>query len=126
MIAVVLLGCGPVPVRPDPVDPGDDVGDSCTIACAVMQQLGCPGWRGSPGEDEEYGTEDDEYDRDLSERCPSRRSHEHYPANCRFRSAGPHRELDRGSQWNESSGGVSTDYQRPWIGNSGLHDYLTN
>jgi hypothetical protein len=41
----------------EPVDPGDV--DDCDDACANIEKLGCDGAEGSPGEDEQFGTEDD-------------------------------------------------------------------
>jgi len=49
-------GCsfiGP-PVGPPDSDPGD-----CAAACKNLAMQGCPGWRGSPGQDERWGTQDD-------------------------------------------------------------------
>ena len=40
------------------VDTADDPAD-CVAACNNMEDLDCDGWQGSPGEDEEFGTEDD-------------------------------------------------------------------
>lgn len=33
--------------------------EDCAPACATMERLQCPGFRGSPGPDEEFGTSDD-------------------------------------------------------------------
>lgn len=41
--------------HPAPIEPER----SCMDACMHMQDLGCQGWRGSPGEDEIWLTKDD-------------------------------------------------------------------
>ena len=51
---ITWVGCGPLVV----VDPTVVTGD-CARACANLAWLACPGWQGSPGEDEQYGTTDD-------------------------------------------------------------------
>lgn len=44
-----------------PNDDWEDGGspDDCHAACDNLAKLGCPGAEGSPGPDEEYGTQDD-------------------------------------------------------------------
>ena len=37
----------------------DSTPDDCRAACANLARLQCPGWEGSPGADETFGTEDD-------------------------------------------------------------------
>lgn len=49
------VGCIPLPVRPD--DPSTP--DDCEAMCVNLERLRCPGWRGSPGTDEIFGTADD-------------------------------------------------------------------
>jgi len=57
-IVIALAGCSPI--KPAPTDPGDYSDPSgCAEACANLEKLGCPGWRGSPGKDETLGTADD-------------------------------------------------------------------
>ncbi len=48
-----LVACGPK--EPGPVAPSPEEVDACAAFCS----MGCPGSEGSPGYDEEYGTEDD-------------------------------------------------------------------
>lgn len=57
-ILILLSACNFIP---DPVvpEPTDDVVELCALACSNMQKLDCPGWEGSAGEDDEYGTADD-------------------------------------------------------------------
>lgn len=65
LAAVLLLGApcsqpekpppAPIPGPPRPIDPAQ----SCVEACTRMAELQCNGWRGSPGEDEEWLTGDD-------------------------------------------------------------------
>jgi hypothetical protein len=80
-VALALSGCpGVEPVQPDP-RPCDDcmppmpdpapqptpepeppmppTEDACARAAANMARLGCDGWRGSPGQDEHFGSTDD-------------------------------------------------------------------
>lgn len=62
-VAMVWSGCGPVfpvldpPGPPEPEDAGTI--DDCGPACKNLERLQCPGWRGSPGADEIWGTADD-------------------------------------------------------------------
>ena len=53
-IVVMFNGCAPLDDHEDGGTP-----DDCAAACANLEQLGCDGAEGSPGVDEEYGTEDD-------------------------------------------------------------------
>lgn len=56
LLVVFLSRCGPItPIPPNPYDPVE----YCDAACNNLFKLGCPGWEGSPGEDEQFGTEDD-------------------------------------------------------------------
>jgi hypothetical protein len=48
-----FVGCRTIPVNP--YDPPT----YCKDACNNLFELNCPGWRGSPGEDEAFGTTDD-------------------------------------------------------------------
>ena len=58
LIAIFILGCtiNPIPVTPDPID---DKPEACEAACQNLASMKCPGWKGSPGEDEIFGTADD-------------------------------------------------------------------
>jgi len=47
-----LQGC--VPNRP-----GTDTAADCPQACQVLAWYSCPGWKGSPGADEQWNTGDD-------------------------------------------------------------------
>jgi hypothetical protein len=54
-LAVMMFnGCTPEPDWDDSGTP-----DDCEAACERIEELGCEGAEGSPGPDEEYGTEDD-------------------------------------------------------------------
>jgi len=57
-ILILLSACT---FNPDPVvpEPTGDVVELCALACSNMLKLDCPGWEGSAGEDDEYGTADD-------------------------------------------------------------------
>lgn len=48
-----LNGCGPV-------RPATDTAADCPRACQTLAWYACPGWKGSPGADEQWGTMDDE------------------------------------------------------------------
>lgn len=48
-----LQGCAPV-------RPATDTAADCPRACQTLAWYSCPGWRGSPGADEQWGTVDDE------------------------------------------------------------------
>lgn len=52
-----LAGCGPMPGPP--IEPEGGTKEDCPSACANLQDLRCPGWRGSPGPDGVFDTEDD-------------------------------------------------------------------
>ena len=54
------VGCGPINPSPGP-EPNPEAGtlEDCDDACNNLMALGCPGWEGSPGTDEEFGNEDD-------------------------------------------------------------------
>ncbi len=53
-----LLRCAPIEPGP-PHDPEAGSVDDCPAACDNLAVMQCPGWEGSPGPDEVYGTEDD-------------------------------------------------------------------
>jgi len=59
LLSVLLWGCEnipiPIPIPPNPYDPPE----LCVEACENLARLLCPGWRGSPGSDEVFGTPDD-------------------------------------------------------------------
>jgi hypothetical protein len=59
LLCLLIFGCVPVPVPGPPVDPEGGTEDDCPAACANLQDLKCPGWRGSPGPDGVFDTEDD-------------------------------------------------------------------
>jgi len=59
LAAWIASGCNVMPVKPYPAKDIDQVVGDCTDACARMQELKCDGWQGSPGQDEQHGTEDD-------------------------------------------------------------------
>lgn len=42
-----------------PVPPDAGTIEDCQDACDNLQRLQCPGWQGSPGPDEIFGTADD-------------------------------------------------------------------
>lgn len=46
-----------IPGPPVPEDAGK--AEECAAACANLERMQCPGWEGSPGFDEVYGTPDD-------------------------------------------------------------------
>jgi hypothetical protein len=56
LVLFLLMGCGGV--RPNPIPDSDP--DDCLAACQNLERLKCPGYEGSPGPDEQYGTADDE------------------------------------------------------------------
>ena len=58
LILLLLIGCT---FNPDPVTPDDpkDVMTQCDLACKNLKRMDCDGWKGSPGEDEVFGTNDD-------------------------------------------------------------------
>ena len=58
LVAAHLLGC-PYVKPPTPAPPEAGGPEDCAPACANLARLRCPGWEGSPGEDERYGTPDD-------------------------------------------------------------------
>ena len=55
LVLALLVGC--LPLRPPEPNPDGDGG--CREACQNLEALGCEGSVGSPGEDDQYGTEDD-------------------------------------------------------------------
>lgn len=56
LIIGMSVGCwGPMP---DPAEPVTRPG-TCEEMCTNIERLQCPGWDGSPGEDDEMGTADD-------------------------------------------------------------------
>ena len=59
-LAIALLrwfgGCSWLPI---PSDPLWDDPEYCQPACDNLFRLNCPGWQGSPGVDEIFGTTDD-------------------------------------------------------------------
>jgi hypothetical protein len=60
LLVFFMFACGPfAPLGPDPYkDTGGP--EDCAAACDNLARLQCPGWEGSSGADEEYGTKDDE------------------------------------------------------------------
>ena len=56
--AAGLAGCAGAKPVPDNGSVDNDA-DACAAACANLERLRCPGWRGSLGKDEIHGTEDD-------------------------------------------------------------------
>jgi hypothetical protein len=59
-IMATLAGCPSAP--PTQLDGGAEtsaIPQVCKDACANLRKLHCPGERGSPGKDEQYGTKDD-------------------------------------------------------------------
>lgn len=57
---VFLFSCGPFNPSPGPpVNPEAGTVEDCGDACNRLEELQCPGWEGSPGTDEEFGTPDD-------------------------------------------------------------------
>ena len=54
-VVLLLTGCVPLPYVP----PDADTETLCRLACDNMERLEVPGWEGSPGVDEVYGTDDD-------------------------------------------------------------------
>jgi len=61
MAGLAVAGCGAIkPIPPAPPAPSDaGTVDDCAAACANLARMECPGWQGSPGTDEMFGTEDD-------------------------------------------------------------------
>ncbi|MCP4674321.1 MAG: hypothetical protein GY854_02145 [Deltaproteobacteria bacterium] len=57
-VVPLVLRCSPLVPEP-PVDPDAGTAEDCDAACANLARLQCPGWEGSSGADEQYGTEDD-------------------------------------------------------------------
>jgi hypothetical protein len=58
-LAVLFLSAcilNPVPNKPIP---NDDIPIACENACKNLKRLDCPGWKGTPGKDEVFGTDDD-------------------------------------------------------------------
>lgn len=58
-IAMLLSSCPGVMHVPDAGVETRSVPQACVEACATLRRLHCSGERGSPGEDERYGTPDD-------------------------------------------------------------------
>lgn len=62
-LCAVLSGCAALsdvvypPGPPVPQDAG--TAGECAAACDNLARMQCPGWQGSPGPDEAYGTVDD-------------------------------------------------------------------
>ena len=59
-LGILLAGCPGAP--PAPVDGGVEttaIPKVCHDACTTLRALKCPGYQGSPGKDERYGTPDD-------------------------------------------------------------------
>lgn len=58
-VTFFIMGCGAI----FPVDPVTELDsgtpDDCPAACENLKRLQCEGWQGSPGPDEQFGTEDD-------------------------------------------------------------------
>lgn len=59
LLALLLIACVRKDMPPLPVTPNQDEAEDCPAACETMERYQCPGWRGSPGADDVYGTEDD-------------------------------------------------------------------
>jgi hypothetical protein len=57
LLATIVCACGPLPEAP--IDTPENERDFCSAACDKLAELQCPGWRGSPGLDEIFGTDDD-------------------------------------------------------------------
>ena len=55
-VVFIVTRCSVGPEEPGPVEPD---GSTCENACANVIELGCDGAKGSPGEDEVFGTDDD-------------------------------------------------------------------
>ncbi len=56
----IIGGCGGSFIPPGPpVPPDAGTVDDCDDACDNLAWLSCPGWEGSPGPDEVFGTIDD-------------------------------------------------------------------
>ena len=55
----LLTACGGCVYQPPPDNPIDNDPSNCSAACDNLKRLGCPGWEGSPGKDEQFGTDDD-------------------------------------------------------------------
>ncbi len=58
ILVPLALQCAPIEPHP-PNDPDAGTVEHCPAACENLAYLQCPGWEGSPGADEVYGTEDD-------------------------------------------------------------------
>ena len=69
LLISILQGCGPVPDLPDPFEDRSEV-EYCGAACGNLQWLGCDGWKGSPGPDERFGTDDDVSCEDVCRTVP--------------------------------------------------------
>ena len=54
----LAMRCGVDPNKPNPPLPPDSE-DVCGRSCENLGILKCPGWQGSPGADESFGTPDD-------------------------------------------------------------------
>lgn len=46
-------------LRPLPADHADEDPAGCPGFCGALERMQCPGWRGSHGRDETFGTPDD-------------------------------------------------------------------
>ena len=59
-LATLESGCGPTKIIKED-DKLIDAGtiEDCKSACDIMENFKYPGWRGSPGKDNKFGTEDD-------------------------------------------------------------------
>jgi hypothetical protein len=60
-VAIFLfVSCGGAnPIQPGPPVPELEAERVCMSSCLNLAKLQCPGYEGSPGADEEFGTEDD-------------------------------------------------------------------
>lgn len=70
LLAAVLVGACQYDSEPDDRDRGDAGAGTCAEACEASRRAadgGCPGWRGTPGLDEERGTSDDATCEDVCE-----------------------------------------------------------
>jgi hypothetical protein len=61
MLSIMVIACSWTnnPNPGPPADPEAGTAEDCADACDNLERLHCPGWEGSPGTDEEYGTADD-------------------------------------------------------------------
>lgn len=60
-VVLFSLSCNDLVIPPlvPPVPPNSGDESDCQPACDNLFELSCPGWKGSPGVDEKFDTEDD-------------------------------------------------------------------